>query len=169
MRKVIFEEKVHEDGSFTMQKVKGGNVSYYHPFRLLKKDYSFPTENLTLGTQYMYFGFELFQTAGVDNRITTSTLHKIGEKYGLKRTAINNIINNLAQHGTLIKLQQGLYKVHESISVFKTSEEDYKNLQKETANVTNITNNIIVNNDKDSESLMQRLLNRTENNDIGNI
>jgi hypothetical protein len=152
----------HSDGSTTYTPTSG--VGFYNPFCLLKKDFKFDTENLPEGLKYSFTLLEIVKSIDQTNRITTSTIQSIGSNFGLKRTAITNLINGFSKTNILIKISQGWYKVNESLVIFKQDHAGYLALQQETKSLTqNVTNNynIVV---QEGQSLRDILLARHEHN-----
>jgi hypothetical protein len=159
MKDKKYTRKYNSDGSETLRQVDG-NVNFFAPFSLLKKDYKLPSSNLNAGIKPILTTIEILKSINQDNRISTAAINQIGLQFDMKKTAVNNLISSLSQVGILIKISQGLYKVHEDLVIFKQDHAGYLALQKETQTITtntqNITNNINIMNP--SETLLAKLL-----------
>jgi len=154
-----FNRKDNFDGSITYSPTSG--VNFYNPFCLMKKDFKFSnSDDVTESFRSVLTTIEVFKNIRQDNRINTSEVMKIGFQFGMKETAVKNLINNMCKHSILIKISQGVYKLNESLLIFKQDHAGYLALQRETQAITNntqnITNNINIMNP--SETLLAKLL-----------
>jgi len=159
MKEKKYKKKVYDNGTeaFTVE----GGIGFYTPFCLLKKDFKFKKENLSVGIRPVLFAIEMLKSIAQDNRVTTSNMRFIGNSLGMKPTAITNLISELVKAEVLIKVSQGIYKVNEMIVIYKLDQSAFLALKEETKALTqnNTTNNInITLNPESSERLVDRLL-----------
>lgn len=165
-----YVETVHKNGSFTFTPSEKAGVGFYHPFCLLKKDFNFNTVN-TETMKSIVFILKLLTSVSTDNRLLTSQMKAIGLEISISEKTVSRMINLLNESLILIKVSHGIYKVNEDLILFKQDHEGYMALKEETKHLTQI--NIINNDGKDSNNLMQQLLKFAENNEsqknIGNI
>ena len=137
-KKPIATVTEHPNGDVTYSKSNG--VGFYNPFILLKKDFKIEKNLIHDSIRSVVFIVQLLQSINSDNRVFTTQLNSIGKELGFSTMTVSRLAKNLVTASFLIKINHGLYKVNESLVIFKQDQEGYLALQSETKALQVINN-----------------------------